>query len=82
MSVNPYRVRQLVRKEIAQLLRDVRTRMLIFVSPIIQLLMFGYAVNTDIPGTALYVVDHDRQDRPGGTPENAGYDQSLPDGAG
>jgi ABC-2 type transport system permease protein len=60
VSVNPYRVRQLVRKEIAQLLRDVRTRMLIFVSPIIQLLMFGYAVNTDIPGTALYVVDHDR----------------------
>jgi ABC-2 type transport system permease protein len=60
VSIDLYRVHQLVRKEVAQLLRDIRTRMFIFASPIIQLLMFGYAVNTDIPGTALYVVDHDR----------------------
>ena len=60
MSISLLRIHELVRKEVAQLLRDVRTRALIFVAPMVQLLMFGYAVNTDIPGTALYVVDHDR----------------------
>jgi ABC-2 type transport system permease protein len=53
------RIRELVRKEARQLLRDPRTRAVIFVSPIIQLLMFGYAVNTDIRETATYVVDLD-----------------------
>jgi ABC-2 type transport system permease protein len=54
------RVRELARKEMVQLLRDLRTRALIFVSPILQLLLFGYAVRTDIPDTAFYVVDLDR----------------------
>jgi ABC-2 type transport system permease protein len=53
------RVRELVRKEARQLLRDPRTRAVIFVSPVIQLLMFGYAVNTDIRDTATFVVDLD-----------------------
>lgn len=53
------RVRELVRKEARQLLRDPRTRAVIFVSPVIQLLMFGYAVNTDIRNTATFVVDLD-----------------------
>ena len=60
MSGRVLRVRELARKELIQLLRDVRTRMLIFVAPIIQLLLFGYAVRTDVPNTALWVVDHDR----------------------
>jgi ABC-2 type transport system permease protein len=60
VSVSPARVGELVRKELRQLLRDVRTRGMIFVSPIIQLVVFGYAVNTDIPHTATWVVDHDR----------------------
>jgi ABC-2 type transport system permease protein len=33
---------------------------LIFLSPIIQLVIFGYAVSTDVRHTALFVVDHDR----------------------
>jgi hypothetical protein len=62
------RIREMVKKEFRQLLRDPRTRAIIFVSPIIQLLMFGYAVNTDIrhtsppPGTSTSRVD--RSDRP------------------
>jgi ABC-2 type transport system permease protein len=60
MSPGIRRVRELARKELAQLLRDVRTRALIFVAPILQLLLFGYAVRTDIPNTAFYVVDLDR----------------------
>jgi ABC-2 type transport system permease protein len=49
----------MVKKERRQLLRDPRTRLIMFVAPIIQLLMFGYAVNTDIRNTATIVVDHD-----------------------
>ncbi|MFQ6046084.1 MAG: ABC transporter permease [Gemmatimonadales bacterium] len=53
------RVREMVRKEVRQLIRDPRTRLMIFVAPIIQLIMFGYAVNTDIKNTATHVMDHD-----------------------
>jgi len=60
MSLDARRIAELSRKEFVQLLRDVRTRALIFVAPIIQLLLFGYAVRTDIRDTALYVVDRDR----------------------
>ncbi len=54
------RIGSMVRKEMRQLLRDPRTRMMIFVAPLIQLVMFGYAVNTDIRNTATIVVDLDR----------------------
>jgi ABC-2 type transport system permease protein len=54
------RVRALARKEMRQLLRDPRSRVLMFVSPIVQLLLFGYAVNTDVRRAATYVVDLDR----------------------
>ncbi|HET6361904.1 MAG TPA: ABC transporter permease [Gemmatimonadota bacterium] len=52
-------VAEIVRKERRQLLRDPRTRMIMFAAPILQLLMFGYAVNTDIRDTATFVVDRD-----------------------
>ncbi|MGD2134803.1 MAG: ABC transporter permease [Gemmatimonadales bacterium] len=58
--VAPGRVREMVKKEFRQLLRDIRTRAVIFVAPLIQLVIFGYAVNTDITDTATAVVDHDR----------------------
>jgi ABC-2 type transport system permease protein len=60
MILDARRVAGLARKELVQLLRDVRTRALIFVAPLIQLLLFGYAVRTDIRDTALFVVDRDR----------------------
>jgi ABC-2 type transport system permease protein len=50
----------MVRKERRQLLRDPRTRLIMFVAPVIQLVMFGYAVNTDIRDTAVFVVNRDR----------------------
>ncbi len=54
------RIRRLVEKELRQLLRDPKTKRVIFVSPVIQLLLFGYAVNTDVRNVALAVSDHDR----------------------
>jgi ABC-2 type transport system permease protein len=54
------RVAEMVRKEMKQLLRDPRSRAAIFVAPIVQLVMFGYAVNLDIRHTATFVVDLDR----------------------
>ncbi|HEX6135758.1 MAG TPA: ABC transporter permease [Longimicrobiales bacterium] len=54
------RVRTLVRKEMRQILRDPKTKRVIFASPILQLLLFGYAVTTDVRDVATFVVDHDR----------------------
>jgi ABC-2 type transport system permease protein len=56
------RVRELARKELRQLLRDPRTRGMVFVAPVLQLLLFGYAVNTDIRQVPVFVVDHDNTD--------------------
>lgn len=53
------RIGEMVRKELRQLLRDPRLRGVIFLTPILQLLLFGYAVSTDVRETALYVVDRD-----------------------
>lgn len=52
------RVLELARKERRQMFRDPRMKPMIFVSPIIQLLLFGYAVNTDVHDASLFVVDH------------------------
>ncbi len=54
------RVREMVRKEFIQILRDSRLRRIVFLAPIFQLLVFGYAVSTDVRDTRLFVVDHDR----------------------
>ena len=48
------RIAELVRKEARQLFRDPRTRVVMFVAPIIQLIVFGYAVNTDIRNTKTF----------------------------
>lgn len=54
------RLRALIRKEFRQTLRDPRSKRLIFVAPVVQLMVFGYAVNTDVRNAATIVVDHDR----------------------
>jgi ABC-2 type transport system permease protein len=54
------RIARMVRKELRQLFRDDKTKRVIFVSPIIQLILFGYAVNTDVRNVATALVDHDR----------------------
>jgi len=58
--LNLLRVRRMVAKEVRQLFRDPKTKRIIFAAPIIQLLAFGYAVNTDVRNVATVVVDHDR----------------------
>ena len=42
------RIRQMVRKEFIQVFRDARTRGVVFLAPLIQVLVFGYAVSTDV----------------------------------
>jgi ABC-2 type transport system permease protein len=53
------RVATLVRKELRQIFRDPKTKRIIFASPVIQLLLFGYAVTTDVHDVTTFVVDHD-----------------------
>ncbi|MEX2466857.1 MAG: ABC transporter permease, partial [Gemmatimonadota bacterium] len=65
------RIRRMVAKELRQLFRDPRTKRVIFVSPIIQLILFGYAVNTDVRNVATLLVDHDR------TPESRALVESF-----
>jgi ABC-2 type transport system permease protein len=47
-------------KEFRQVFRDPRMLRVIFIAPMIQLTVFGYAVSTDITKTRTFVVDHDR----------------------
>ena len=50
----------LVKKEFIQVFRDRNMLRLIFVMPVIQLLLFGYVVNTDVKEVELDVYDFDR----------------------
>jgi ABC-2 type transport system permease protein len=54
------RIRALLKKEFRQLLRDPKTKRFVFGAPIVQLLLFGYAVNTDVHDLTTFVVDYDR----------------------
>jgi ABC-2 type transport system permease protein len=54
------RVREMVVKELRQTFRDPRLARVLFVAPLLQLLIFGYAVSTDVRDTRLFVVDQDR----------------------
>jgi ABC-2 type transport system permease protein len=54
------RIREIVRKEFFQTLRDPRTRVLLFGPPLIQLIIFGYAVNMDVELTRIAWMDMDR----------------------
>jgi ABC-2 type transport system permease protein len=60
MGISWTRVRRMIAKELRQIFRDPRMGRIVFVAPIIQLVIFGYAVNTDIRDTPTFVVDHDR----------------------
>jgi ABC-2 type transport system permease protein len=60
LGLNPLRIRRMVVKEVRQLFRDPKTKRIIFAAPIIQLLAFGYAVNTDVRHVRTIVVDLDR----------------------
>lgn len=53
-------VRYIIRKEFIQTFRDRRMLFPIFVAPVVQLILFGYAVTTDIKHVSLAVLDYDR----------------------
>jgi len=54
------RVRVIIRKEVRQTLREPRMRTMLFIPPIVQLLVFGYAVNLDVENARLAWMDQDR----------------------
>ncbi len=60
MNISRRRVAEMLRKEFRQMFRDPRMKAVVFVSPIVQLLLFGYAVNTDVKHITTFIVDHDR----------------------
>lgn len=54
------RIYRMLVKEFIQVLRDPRMKALIFVMPVIQLIMFGYAVTTDVDHIRTAVCDLDK----------------------
>ncbi|MGD0015360.1 MAG: ABC transporter permease [Bryobacteraceae bacterium] len=54
------RVREIIRKEFRQVLREPRMRMLLFFPPLLQLIVFGYAVNLDVNLVRIAWLDMDR----------------------
>ena len=53
------RIMAMTRKEVIQIRRDPRSLMMIFAMPLIQLLIFGYAVNLDTRHLPLCVYDRE-----------------------
>jgi len=58
--MNWRRILHLVRKELLQLRRDPQMLRIVFISPIFQLFIFGYAVTTDVKHVATALLDQDR----------------------
>jgi ABC-2 type transport system permease protein len=54
------RLRAIIRKEFIQALRDSRMRGMLIFPPLIQLLVFGYAVNLDVDTARIAWMDQDR----------------------
>jgi drug efflux transport system permease protein len=54
------RVRVIIRKEVRQTFREPRMRSMLFIPPLVQLLVFGYAVNLDVENARLAWMDQDR----------------------
>lgn len=54
------RLRAIIRKEFIQALRDPRMRSMLFIPPLLQLLIFGYAVNLDVDTATIGWMDQDR----------------------
>jgi ABC-2 type transport system permease protein len=53
------RIRQIIRKEFFQVLRNRRMRTALFVPPMVQLVIFGYAVNMDVDHVRMAWLDQD-----------------------
>src|SRR5215831_13146792 len=53
------RIRVILRKEFAQVLREPRMRALLFIPPMVQLIVFGFAVNLDVDQARIAWMDMD-----------------------
>jgi len=71
MGASLSRIAHVVRKEVIQIRRDRRMFGLILVMPLIQLLIFGYVVATDIEHIGLAICDYDR------SPHSRAYAEQL-----
>ena len=58
------RIGVILRKEFIQLFREPRMRVLLIVPPLLQLIIFGYAVTLDVDNAKIAWMDND------GTPES------------
>ena len=65
------RIRELIRKEFIQLFRDKRNRPILITAPLIQLIVFGYVVTTDVRDIRMSVLDQSR------TPESRRFIEFL-----
>ncbi len=54
------RIREIMRKEFRQTLREPRMRAMLVMPPLLQLIIFGYAVNMDVDSVRIAWMDHDR----------------------
>ncbi len=54
------RLQRMLVKEFLQVLRDPKMRAMVFLMPLIQVMVFGYAVSTDVRDVPTAVVDFDR----------------------
>lgn len=54
------RLLSLIRKEFIQILRDPRTLAMVFVMPVMQLFLLGYAATNDVRNISLIVFDQDK----------------------
>jgi len=58
-----YRIRSLIRKEFIHIRRDPRSLFIMFVLPLLQLVLLGYAATTDIEHLRTAVLDADKSPR-------------------
>jgi ABC-2 type transport system permease protein len=58
--MNVRRILHLMRKELLQLRRDPQMLRIVFIAPLFQLFVFGYAVTTDVKHVATALLDQDR----------------------
>jgi ABC-2 type transport system permease protein len=54
------RIREMVRKEFIQLFRDKKNRPLLIIAPLVQLILFGYVVTTDVREIRTALLDESR----------------------
>jgi ABC-2 type transport system permease protein len=54
------RILPVIRKEFIHIIRDPRTLAVMFIAPIIQLILFGYAATSDVRDVPLAIFDQDR----------------------